>query len=262
MSVLLADYEPQRLAFEYLLNEECRQSILLLRGQSGSGKTTLLKACLDDIPENINLIRIQLRNSAVGVAEIFSRSGICLDWKFFPKFTTRVAELTGGQRVQIDSNWLAGINNSISVALNVDDPMDRKDRRANLTDAWFDDLKAIEQLILIALDTYEDAVTEVQEWISGPLMSRLIQIEHLRIVLAGQKIPDRNNIEWGHCCTEYELFGVHEAEHWMPVVKAMGRAIPVEHPIAWLAGICHALKGQPDEIMKIIEALPQQQGAS
>jgi hypothetical protein len=81
----------------------------------------------------------------------------------------------------------------------------------------------------------------------------------VRVVVAGQQVPDEHNIEWGQCCSKHELFGVLEAKHWMPVVKEMKRRLPVEPGEVWLAGICHARNGRPDEIMKIIKALPKEQ---
>ncbi len=74
-------------------------------------------------------------------------------------------------------------------------------------------------------------------------------------MLAGKEVPDNTNIEWGNYCVLHDLFGVREAEHWLPVVTALGRRVP-EPALIYLAGICHALKGHPDDIMKVIQGLP------
>ncbi len=86
--------------------------------------------------------------------------------------------------------------------------------------------------------------------------SQRIAGEILKVVVAGQEVPDRNNIEWDDCCKFHKLYGVWEAKHWLPVVKAMKRRILVESELDWMAGICHALDGKPDAIMKIIQGLP------
>jgi len=261
---IIADYNQQRAAFEALLQPNPSQRILFFRGQGGSGKTTLLNACLQIARERdvMPCIPIQLRGTAVSVAEIFHRVVDCLDWERLPRFMDQVDTLQGPLRVQIDHNRQIGIGNRIDVALHAETPADRQGRRAALTQAWFDDLRALDSPLLVALDTYEAATTEVQEWISGPFLARAAQAHRLRILLAGREVPDLTNIEWGHCCTNHELLGVPESKHWWPVVEAMKRQIDVPDPKSWLAGVCHAFQGRPKEIMQIIQDLPiQGQGA-
>ncbi len=259
MTTLLADYERERQAFETLLSPDCRERILLFRGESGCGKTTLLAACLERVPRTVPYIPIQLRGSAVGVAEIFYRAGSRLNWERLPHFTGRVAALEGVPQVQVDGNWLRGIGNSINVALRAENPTDQKQRRAALTDAWFQDLSAFEHPVLVALDTYEQAPADVAGWIGGPFLARVEHTPSLRVLLAGQTVPALPNIEWGHCCVDHELLGVPEAEHWWPIVDAMQRYIPSTD---WLAGVCHGLQGRPNEIMQIIKDLPHREGGS
>jgi hypothetical protein len=259
MSTPIADYQNERNAFEALFYTGCQKRILMFCGESGSGKTSLLRYCLDRVPKSVAHVPIELRGSAVSVAEIFHRSGGVLQWNRLPNFTGLVADLQGMPKVQINRNWLGGINNHISVALQSESQDVREHRRVALTDAWFDDLKNFDQPILFAMDTYEKATTEVKDWISGPFLARASQFDVVRVMVAGQIVPDERNIEWGRCCETRHLYGVPEAEHWLPVVQEMGRFIDpqkVGDPKAWLAGVCHALKGSPGEIMKIIEGLP------
>lgn len=259
MSAPFADYHKERQAFDALFHPDCQKRILMFCGESGSGKTSLLSYCLGRVPKSVAHVPIELRGSAVSVAEIFHRSGGSLKWDRLPSFTELVAELQGTPKVQINRNWLGGINNHISVALQSESQDIREHRRVVLTEAWFDDLRNFDQPILFALDTYEKATTEVQEWISGPFLARASQSDLVRVLVAGQIVPDEMNIEWGHCCETRRLYGVPDAEHWLPVVREMGRFIDPEKvgdPKAWLAGVCFALKGRPGEIMKIIEGLP------
>jgi hypothetical protein len=218
---------------------------------------TLFRSCLEQIPATLPHIPIQLRGNTVSIAEIFHRSGSALGWERLAHFTAQVADLQGIPAVRVDRNWLTGINNRITAVLKVENPADLTHRHAALTDAWFEDLKTIGSPVVIALDTYEHATTEIQEWISGPFLARVAQSNPVRVLIAGQIVPDENNIEWGHCCSTIPLYGVPEAEHWLPVVAAMGRRIPFSDPLTWLAGVCYALQGDPKGIKQVIEGLPR-----
>jgi len=261
MAAPLANFDRERRAFAELCESDCRKCILLFQGESGTGKTSLITYCLASLPEGVQHLAIQLRSSAVSVAEIFYRSGTCLGWQHLSHFRRQVDEMQEGARIQVDHNTLSGINNSIRVALQADNLSDREQRRAALTDAWFEDVKSLECPTLVALDTYEQATTEVQEWIGGPFLARVARTSGLRALIAGQSVPTANNIEWGHCCESYSLFGVPEAKHWLPVARAMKRRLPLGDPLTWLAGVCAALKGRPKEIMQFLEALPSLEDA-
>src|SRR5262245_29451821 len=180
MSTPLADYQTEREAFEALFQPGCQKRILIFCGESGSGKTSLLRYCLGRVPESVAHVPIELRGSAVSVAEIFHRSGGFLQWNRLPNFTESIARLQGIPKTQIDRNWLIGINNHISVALQSESSDIREHRRVALTDAWFDDLRNFDQTILFALDAYEKATTDVQEWISGPFLARVSQSDIVR----------------------------------------------------------------------------------
>jgi energy-coupling factor transporter ATP-binding protein EcfA2 len=259
MTTLVANYENEQRAFRALLRPKCNERILLYRGLSGSGKTTLLKYFIELVPSTIVNMTIQMRESAVSLVEIFSRASQGLPTKNLVGFITHLKNLNRGISGKIDKNWLGGINNQIQFVLNAPDPKDREQRSVELTDVWFNDLAGYKKPFVILFDTFEQANMEVREWISGPFLSRVAKTPNVRVIVAGQQVPDSNNIEWGYCSSKHELYGVRDAKHWMPIVKAMNRKIDtqeIESPMSWLAGICHALKGNPAEIMKVIEGLP------
>jgi hypothetical protein len=262
MTTPIADYVTERQAVFDLFQPECDCRIVLLRGGSGSGKTTLLAHCQEQTPASVFHLPIQLRGSTVTAAEVFYRAGRHLTWDRLPHFTGYVAEMQGGAGVKVDRNFLAGIGNHINVALHAEQPLERDHRRVALTEAWFDDLADLPRPFLVFFDTYETATAEMKEWISGPFLARAVQVDRLRVVIAGQEVPDARNIEWGHCCKSHDLYGVHEAHHWLPVVREIGCYVPAPDPLSWLAGVCHTLKGNPDGIMKILKGLPRRESLS
>lgn len=260
MSTLLANYLDHRLAFDNLLNGRPHGRILLIEGESGIGKTTLLAHCLRSIPEGLLAVKIELRGSVVTVAEIFSRIGRAVGWERLPTFTEHVAKFQQAPHVRIDGNWLAGINNHIDVALQTREATDREQRRAALTDAVFADLDQLEREVLLVFDTYEQATEQMKAWMSGPLLSRVAETPPVRVVIAGQRVPDANNIEWGDCSRMRKLRGVPDVEHWLPLVESMKWQIDAEDARSYLKAMCEIFKGKPDDIMKFLTTLPRDGG--
>jgi hypothetical protein len=263
MTALIANYKPQKDAFRALMQDGCRERILMFRGASGSGKTLLVNACLEELPEKARNMHFNCKDSEVNTAEVFYRGGDTLGWELLPCFIEQVAALSGATRVEIEHNRFMGIGNQINVALKAESVVDRNERRAALTSAWFVDLRKLESLMLVSIDTFEQATTEFKEWINGPFLYRAAQAEALRVLIAGQQTPDRHEheVEWGRCCRTYELYGVREAQHWLPVVHALGRVVPAADPFSFMQGICHALKGKPGDIMNLIEGFPRREEA-
>lgn len=257
MSVL-ANYAAERRIIEEFLHGEIEQRILLLRGVSGSGKTSLLRACLDATPRGVTLIPFQARESAVGVAEILYRVVEEIGPRHFQRFAAQVAQFQATPTVQVGKNIAVG-RNQVSVALQAENPTDRHQRQSALTAAWFEDVQAWGQALILVVDTFEQATRETQEWLAGPFLARVGRPAHAhwRVLIAGQATPEAHNIEWGGCCQARELLGVPTGRDWLPVVQALHRVIPAENPETWLDGLCHGFAGLPDPILKIIDALPR-----
>jgi len=255
MGTILAGYKLEQKTFHSLLQPKCKKQILLFRGEKGCGKTTLLCRCCERIPTEVVHVRVQLRGSTVNVPEIFYRTGRLLTWANLSNFTEALARLEGTPKIQIDKNWIAGINNRINVILQ-QNQLDREYHQTILTDAWINDLGRYPKTVLFVFDTYEQATEDVKEWISGPFLARVELTPNLRVVVAGQHVPDDNNIEWGHSCFVHNLHGVSEARQWIPIVKAKGRRSKTKDLESWLVAVCDAFHGNPLKINQMIDTLP------
>jgi len=255
MGVPVADYHMERAAFEALMGANCEQRILFFRGESGSGKTTLLSNCRDLVRQaRISYVNIDLKGTGVTIGEILSRTSKSLPEAQLPNLTQMASELEGHPEVDLENIRQSGLGNKINITLQVSDPHDREQRRVALTDALFADLRTFTKPVLFILDTYQDATTEVRDWISGPFLARLETATPVRAVIAGQTLPEESNLDWGHCCSSYHLKGVPKPEHWLPVVEWMGLQIPGSDALSWLNPICDLLQGRPSEIMKYLKA--------
>lgn len=252
---ILANYTQERRLLEAFLAGELTERIILLCGVSGSGKTSLLRACLSAALRTDLLIPFQVRESAVGVAEVLYRVTEPIGQSYFARFAAQVALFQAAPSVQVGGNIAFG-SNQVSVALQAENPADRRQRQAALTTAWFEDLHAWGRPLTLVLDTFEQATLEMQEWLAGPFLARASRLPQMRVLIAGQRTPDAHNIEWGWCCQARELHGVPAAQDWLPVVAALHKAVPAPHAESWLIALCQVYGGLPDPIFKIIDALP------
>lgn len=256
MDFPLADYEFERAAFAALLGQVCEKRILFFRGESGTGKTSLLSHCRNSVKQSTEVLYVNtdLKGTAVTIAEILSRTSERLGADKLPTLRKLVADIIGIPEVNLEDVKQTGLGNNISISLQVTDRSDRQQRQVALTEALFKDLRQQKQSVLFIFDTYQDATTEVQDWIGGPFLARVESASSVRVVMAGQNVPDDNNIDWGHCCALHELGGVPNAKHWLPVIEAMKLHVPAADTLSWLVGICDALKGRPSDIMQHLKA--------
>jgi len=247
-----ADYHEERQLFRALLGDTCDHRILLVRGDGGMGKSSLLRSCLDEAGQkDVCLCSIDLKGSTTTIDEIFSCVSRRVGLDALPDFQ-------GAVQVLVEGNKMLGTNQQIQVALKVSDRMVREQRLAAMTDALFNDLRGLARPLILAMDTYEKAVEEVRDWVAGPFLRRVADTPTVRALVAGREVPE-TAIDWEVYSHRCHLYGVREAKEWLPVVEAMGRQVPVEPVLTWLAGICHALKGHPSQIAKVIEDLPRKE---
>src|SRR5687767_4013148 len=105
MSSPLADYHAERAAFDALLNSVCERRILFFRGESGSGKTTLLRSCRDRAKEasHVLYVNVDLKGTAITVAEIFSRTSDRLSEERLPNLRQIVADMEASADVDLEN---------------------------------------------------------------------------------------------------------------------------------------------------------------
>jgi energy-coupling factor transporter ATP-binding protein EcfA2 len=257
MSENIANYQAERLAFNELVQPECERRILLFEGKSGSGKSTLLTHCRTHIPKESHHIPVDLRGTSLSLAGLFFKMMRQLKNELFRAFSDKVAELSGRSAVELKNVAQWGNENQIHVALQGSTNLSREERLAALTNAWFSDMQAVQRQCVVMMDTFEQANDEMKEWVSGDFLTEVANSENLRVMVAGQCVPDVSRIEWGHCCEKWILDGVREAIHWMPVVEALGKSIPSVEPFGFLQGICSAFEGDPAKIIEFIKRLPR-----
>ncbi|MFI3189978.1 hypothetical protein BCS42_07415 [Crenothrix sp. D3] len=253
----IANYKEHRSAFSALLEKDCDKPILLFKGESGTGKSTLLEHCRTQIHQDIYSVSVDLRNTS-NVMQIFSQMGRRLTWDCFDNFKQQLGELNRQFNINVNGNTQAGVGNMINVELKAlfdnTTPEQRTEHYTALTNAWAEDINALNKPCVLLLDVYEDANSEIKRWINGDFLSCASDSRQMRVVIAGKSVPE--SFEWNHCCELKQLYGVHDAKEWLSVIKSKKKIIPAQNPMDFLAGICHALNGNPSAIARVIDGFP------
>lgn len=251
---VVANYQEEKDHYLSLLGDTPPARVLLFKGESGSGKSTLLTHCLHDFPcpETICRIVIDFKQGRVNLPKLFNELGREIGWEHLPTFRARLNAV--GRSVTIDSNKQIGWGNQITVFLSPEDQSVRASRLAALSEDLLTDLRSLPQPVVLILDTYEQATDATREWIEMHLLDWLDKVTQLRVLIAGQTVPEAT-LKWGRLSLVRHLRGVPDPQHWLPVAS---RALPhksLEERLKWLGAICRAFEGRPNEIMKVIEAL-------
>jgi GTPase SAR1 family protein len=256
-TLIPANYGDEQRLYQELLGIEPESRILLFRGDSGTGKSTLLEYYLHQLPlpPRMRRIVVDFKGGAVNLAKLFNEIGREVGWAHLPQFQAKLDGLEGGRSITIDSNTMLGIGNRINVLLSPEDATTREYRLAALSAALLDDLSIMPDGILLVLDTYEQAAASTKEWIESYLLDCLDKLPGLRVLIAGQSVPEPT-LRWRRLQQTRDLRGVREPDQWLKVVRHMRPLQPDEFSLDWLEAIVQVHKGRPNVIMMIIEALP------
>lgn len=76
------------------------------------------------------------------------------------------------------------------------------------------DLQSLTTPVLLLFDTYEKASAEAKELIVGQLLPDLEDCSAVRIVIAGQTVPDHNSTFWGTLARHFFLDNISDALAW------------------------------------------------
>lgn len=159
---LLADCEPVHEAFSTLLTAGCTHGILLIRGGSETGKTSLTKCLLG--------IALQQRWLACGRLDL--KGGVDLDAEYC-RFVQNLGVDEGGR-----------------------DATGRK-LRERLDAVLAAVCNACKPTVFI-FDAFE-AGGVCAEWVEKTALLAVPRAPWLRIIIAGQRVPERTGAPWAHC---------------------------------------------------------------
>lgn len=189
----LADRGDEFSLFTSIVRGEEPRRILLLEGRSNSGKTALMTE-LFAVVRNIGLAHA------------------LLDIKGCPSITS----------------LLDLIESDIDPAILPEcPPGNATSRHIQLLNK----LQCLQAPLILGFDTYQEASTEVQDWIERQLLSRTMKCPGLVIVISGQTIPDQSRFPWNACASTRQLQPITNVDDWLNYISSVqgGQHLKHEH---------------------------------
>jgi len=212
----IADRKPETEFFRDMLVGRTDARILLVQAASGWGKSDLLECFAHECAGGVCLVSLDLKGAEKGIAEVFSVFRQELGADGLPRFNVALTRLAPS--VNIASNTALAGKMDISVALNVDDQT-RKFNLEQLEDAFFDDLGAACEKIVVIFDTFEKAPPELQNWLGSAFLRHIARLPNIRVVIGGQSVPEHSIEKWEAMCERRELREIDDVDEWHAYVQ-------------------------------------------
>ena len=76
------------------------------------------------------------------------------------------------------------------------------------------DLRNVTFPVLLAFDTYERANSETQEFVEGLLLADIDRLGGVRLIIAGQDVPDHEHALWAASVRHFNLKAITETKCW------------------------------------------------
>jgi hypothetical protein len=199
-----------------MLSGRSQKRILLYEGSSGIGKSVLVRQAIVYAKKlNIPVVHLDFKGGGLDISGVLGQF-----------------ELDLGQQLPSFSK-----------------------EGANKTHLLRKDLRALKQPTLVVFDTYEDATQNrtVLDWLNFQFLPEVETALGLRVIVAGQKVPDFGREIWADFALHLPLSPIKEIEHWQPWIehrypefKQKGADLPTVLMIAngnplIISGFCEAI---------------------
>lgn len=119
------------------------------------------------------------------------------------------------------------------------------------------DLRALKQPIVLLFDTYEKASPEAKELVQNLLLGDLDQTPAVRIIIAGQLVPDHEKAIWANSVRCFTLGPITDSSHWKRYAKRHHPHLNSEQ----IETVTEVALGHPGSIKTFLTVLSQKRTA-
>ncbi len=249
--MLLANRTKEIDYFQKMVSWNSPKQILLLESPPGFGKTDLLLKFAEICPEGVLAVQVNLKSACVGIPYVFWRIKNAIGPSHFPRFKAGVQNYLRPDNIIITDNEVLG-QMDIQLALGSNEQT-QKYHLMELQEMFFQDLQKVKKTVVILFDTFNEASTDIRRWLSGAFLAAVTNCENLRVVIAGQSVPERN-CEWDRNCHKCHLGRIDDEQAWYEFTQEMELSLSQEIVAKFVA----ALEGNPKKLKEAFETLSKQ----
>jgi len=218
--VFIADRTKELQLMEQMVQQQTPQ-ILLIRAPRGFGRRKLWKKFVEkysSVPD-MHCIPISLQVAArKGRRHLLDSVSLRLGKQYFPNLET-----TQKNYWQKEEEFLKYMPEQINIEDDRNNPFKQHLSRlwTEVTQTFFTDLQQLNQQVVIFLDEFEEATSDLQDWIRGDFLLGAIATPRLAIVIAGDSVPDAT-IEWDDYCNNLDLQEIRDVAAWYQYCQERG----------------------------------------
>lgn len=229
--------------FHELMQPDSPFRILRLLGESKLGKTHFLTKVFPTIARqhySANFALLELRSRALTRLDILHiASGLLGDETTFPSYHAAYHDWMNRPHTQV-----AGLQALLSyVRIKPEGEPDQTHKATrHLVSRFVSDLRAVTDIpSLFLFDALDDAADiSTVDWLMNVLLVQLAQLPHLRVVLAGQSVPEPC-ASYTTLCRTHELLPVDDEDEYIAYCRQLGIQLSCQS----IRDIAHILDYKP-----------------
>ena len=250
--IAIANYTTPQAGFRQFIEPEQKQNILMICGEGGCGKSYLIEYCLQTAPQ-FPQVYIDLQSEVWGIDSLYGALVARMGWEAVPSFRRKVVQLVGEEGDSAEEMSARRLGRLLKRIGQQGDIETRQSWYRQLTEAWFDDVERFKRPLLVALDSYEQRSSEMDEWLRNEFLYEVAQAGPMRVVIGGRLLPEPT-ADWINQHQVYELGGVPEPEPWLIWAKQIRIQDLTERT---MINLCEQMEGDPVKITQFLEIFPR-----
>ena len=203
--------------FNWFMQPDSPCRVLRLSGEGKMGKTHLMAKVFPELAREIHQARcavLDLRNRAQTIPDILHVAyGLLGDQSKFPNYYATYQEGLA-HRPQVEVKGLKAVLASVVIRGEEAGDESRKWTR-HLTAQFAADLRELtDSRVALLFDALDVADESTQAWLMDTLAVQLARFAHLRLVVAGRRVPEPA-ATYAAVCASYDLPPVQEEEEYI-----------------------------------------------
>ncbi|NER23705.1 MAG: hypothetical protein F6J96_23975 [Symploca sp. SIO1C2] len=249
--VFLANRTKELQLLEQMIRQQTPK-ILLIQAPVGFGRRRLWKKFVEKYSSELEMhcIPISLQVAArKGRRHLLDSVSVRLGSQYFPNL-----EITEKNYWQKREEFLKYLPEQIDLEDYRNNPYRKQLSHlwTEVTQAFFTDLRQLNQQVVIFLNEFEEANNELQDWMTGDFLLGAIATPRLAVVIAGDSVPQAT-VEWDDYCENLYLQEIWDVAAWYQYCQERGLHLSREE----VEEAVNANKGHPANVANSLKLLAE-----